>query len=431
MSIWQLAAPMILSNLSIPLLGMVDMAVVGQSDKAYYLGAVGVAALIFDLLYAALGFLRMSTTGLVAQSYGKKDNSLVRTILGQALILAGIISIILLIFQTAVAKFAFLLVTATPLVAKYAWIYFSIRIWSAPATLGNIVLRGWFLGLHQPRVPLYQVLLISVIGISLDFFFVFGLGLGVKGVALATVIAQFSGLVFGLYLASRYLREHPGQWLKSDIFCWSRIRRFLKLNQDIFIRTLCLIFVFSFFTHEGAKQGAVILAVNTILLNFQHLLSFGLDGFANATEVLVGRAVGLKNRVAFDRAIKNAGLWSIAVAVIYSLIFAIFGQGITRLITDSEMVRLATYVFLPWMIVSPIVSVWSFLLDGIFIGATRSTEMRNTMLASVVLFFLPAWYFSQSLENHGLWLALMVFLAARAVTMLIPFRRILGTTQWT
>jgi len=236
-------------------------------------------------------------------------------------------------------------------------------------------------------------------------------------VALASVISLYIGMLLAVLLVIRELRINQGEWLLADILHLQGLKDILALNQDIFIRTICLIFVFAFFTRQGAKQGDVILAANAILLNFQALMALGLDGFANATEALVGKAVGSKNRKAFVANVQTATFWSFVVSISFALIYAVAGKSIINLLTDILSIRTEAYQYLPWMILSPIVAVWCFLLDGIFIGATRAKEMRNSMLISTLLVFLPAWYLLQGYGNHGLWLAFIVFFVARGLTL--------------
>jgi MATE family multidrug resistance protein len=418
---WRLAGPMIVSNISIALLGLVDTAVVGHLGQPYYLGGIAIGAVIFDFIYWGMGFLRMSTTGLTAQIHGQAnnqdDNTACRTILAQSLITAFVIAMIVLIFQKHIADLALWLLEGSEEVTFYARTYFEWTIWGAPAVLSLLVMTGWFLGMQNARATLIVSVTVNIINVILDFVFVFGFDMDVRGVALASVISLYIGLFVAVFLVSRELRTSPGEWLIADILHMQRLKEILALNQDIFIRTICLIFVFAFFTRQGAKQGDVILAANAILLNFQALMALGLDGFANATEALVGKAVGSKNRKAFVDSVKTATFWSFVVAISFALVYALAGKSMINILTNILSIRTEAYQYLPWMILSPIVAVWCFLLDGIFIGATRAKEMRNSMLISTFLIFLPAWYVFQAMGNHGLWLAFIVFFIARGLTL--------------
>lgn len=420
--IWRLAGPMILSNLSIPLLGVVDTAVIGHLEHVYYLGAVAVGSLIFSFVFWAFGFLRMGTTGLIAQALGAGQYDEVRAGLVRACLIAIVLAFVLLITQQAVLWLALTLLDASHQVEQYAAEYFSIRIWSAPATLINYVLIGWFLGMQNARGPLYLLLMINLSNIVLDLWFVWGLGMTVDGVALASVIAEYLGVVLGLYLVVKTLRNQPGRCSWSQVVDASRLKRLLVVNQNIFIRTVCLIFSFAFFTAQGAKHGDVILAANAVLMNFQTFMAYGLDGFAHAAEALIGKAVGENDQQRFRIAVRTAGLWSLLIAIVFMLLYALFGVLIINGLTDLAPVREAALIYLPWLIISPILSVWSYLYDGVFIGAIRTAEMRNTMLVSTFLFFLPAWYFLQPWGNHGLWAALMIFMLARGISMAISYR---------
>ena len=423
--VWRLAGPMILSNLTIPVLGMVDTAVVGHLSEPYYLGAVAIGSLIFSFVYWAFGFLRMGTTGQVAQAHGRDDHTEIRSAFARAFCLALVLACVMLAFQAPIHWLAMLLLDASPEVELYAGEYFFVRIWSAPASLINYVLIGWFLGMQNARGPLYLLLLINIINIALDLWFVWGLGLGVAGVAWASVIAEYLGVVLGLWLVARELRLYPGQWLKAQIFNAAKLRQMLLLNQNIMIRTLCLIFSFAFFTAQGAKHGDLILAANAVLMNFQTFMAYALDGFAHAAEALVGKAVGKRNQDEFKRAVHTAAIWSVGLAAGFVFAYGLFGRLLVELLTDIEAVREVAYQFLPWLVIAPILSVWSYLFDGVFIGATWSAEMRNTMLIATFLCFLPAWYFLQGFGNHGLWAALMVFMIARGVAMAISYRSLL------
>jgi MATE family multidrug resistance protein len=417
MQIWRLAGPLILSNISIALLGIVDTAVVGHLSQAYYLGAVAIAAVIFDFLYWGMGFLRMGTTGIVAQVHGKGDVEEIRSTLVHATILALSIALLILLLQKPIANLAFFLIGGSEQVVAHAEIYFNWAIWGAPAVLCSMALFGWLLGMQNARATLYFAITVNIINIILDLVFVFGFGLGVRGVALASVIAQYSGLIMAIYLVRHELRHYPGLWRSDFIMDIRRLMKMLSLNQNIFIRTLCLIFVFAFFARQGAIQGDVILAANAVLLNFQALTALGLDGFANAAEALVGKAIGSQNRKAFKESIKSALHWSLIISLLFCLAYWLAGESMIALMTSIPEVKDTASIYLPWLIVSPVLCVWCFLLDGIFIGAVRGLEMRNSMVISTFLVFIPVWFLFRFLGNHGLWLALLIFFVARGISL--------------
>lgn len=415
--VWRLAGPLIISNISIALLGIVDTAVVGHLEHAYYLGAVAVGAVIFDFLYWGMGFLRMGTTGIVAQVHGRDDTDEVRSTLLQSCFVALCISLVILVLQKPIIETGLYLIGGSEEVKLNAGIYFKWAIWGAPAVLITMTLFGWLLGMQNAKATLYIAVTINIINILMDFLLVLGLDMEVRGVALASVIAEFCGLLLAIVLVVKELNRYPGKWRPDLIFDSRRIREMLVLNQNIFIRTLCLIFVFAFFTKQGAKQGDVTLAANAILINFQTLMALGLDGFAHAAEALVGKAIGARNRPAFMNVVKSASLWSLIIALGFSIFYGLGGKMLISMMTSIDEVRTMTYVFLPWLLISPLISVWCFLLDGVYIGAMRAKEMRDTMLISTFLVFMPAWYLLQFMGNHGLWLAFMLFFTARGVTL--------------
>ena len=415
--IWRIAAPMILSNVSVPLLGMVDTGVTGHLEDAVYLGAVAIGSTIFGFLYAGFNFLRMGTTGITAQAFGADDGDRVKVALGQALVVALAIAAALIVAQVPVAALSMRLLGPEAGIATYAEQYFFIRIWSAPATLANYALIGWFIGLQNARVPLYIVLAINVTNIVLDLVFVLVLGMKVDGVAAASVIAEFTGLAVGGAFAVSYLRRHAGTLLISHLVTLREYGAFFAVNAHLLVRTMALMFTFAFVTAAGARLGGVILAANAVLINMLHLMSFALDGFAHAAEALVGKAVGAKNRTSLERAVQLALKWSLAVALLFCLFFLAGGKPIIRLLTDLPDVIDVADRYVPWLWGLPLVAVWSYLYDGVFVGATRAREMRDIMLISSFLVFVPAWYVLQPLGNHGLWLALTLFLASRGIGM--------------
>ena len=414
---------MILSNISVPMLGMVDTGVTGHLDNAAYLGAVAIGSTIFGFLYVSVNFLRMGTTGMTAQRFGASDYDGVRITLGQALIVAMLIAFALLAFQAPLGHIALNLLGPDATVREYASDYFGIRIWSAPATLASYALIGWFIGLQNARVPLIMVLFTNIINIVLDLWFVIVLDWKVEGVAAASVIAEYSGVAVGLVFAWAELRRHAGHWNLSKLTSISEYKAFLAVNGNLFIRTISLAFTFAFVTAQGARYGGLILAANAILMNLQHLLAFALDGLAHAAEALVGKAIGAKNRNALEKSVSITLRWSLIIAVGFCALFYLGGPLLIRTLTDLPDVREATLTYLPWLVLSPLVSVLPFLYDGVFVGATRATEMRNIMLLSTVVIFLPSWYALQFLGNHGLWLAFILFMASRSVGMHYYYRK--------
>lgn len=421
--IWRIAAPMILSNISVPLLGMVDTGVTGHLESPIYLGAVAIGGTIFGFLYTGMNFLRMGTTGITAQSLGAEDNDGLRVSLGQALIVSLLIALALIAVQHPVGTFAMRLIGAEPDVESFALLYFSIRIWSAPGTLANFVLIGWFLGLQNARVPLIIFLVINITNIVLDLLFVIVLGLKVDGVALASVIAEYTGLAVGIGFVIKSLRRRTGHWPFARLLNVRAYAAFFSINAHLFIRTMALMFTFAFVTAQGARLGGLVLAANAVLMNLQNLTAFGLDGIAHAAEALVGKAVGQKRRDVLERSVQLSLKWSLYFAAGFCIVYVVTGPALVRLLTNLPEVRQTALQYLPWLIVSPMISVWSFLYDGVYVGATRARAMRDIMVASTLLVFLPAWYLLQGFGNHGLWLAFTLFMASRGIGMHIGYRR--------
>ena len=420
---WRIAAPMILSNISVPLLGMVDTGVTGHLESSTYLGAVAIGGTIFTFLYMSMNFLRMGTTGIAAQSYGAGDNDGLRVSLGQALIVSLAIAFAILLLQLPVGRFAIALLGGDAETQQHATTYFSIRVWSAPGTLANYALIGWFLGLQNARVPLLIFLTINITNIVLDLLFVLVFGMKVDGVALASVIAEYSGLLVGGAFAIDALRSHEGRWPMARLTNLSAYKAFFSVNANLFVRSMALMSTFAFVTAQGARLGPAILAANAVLLNFQNLTSLGLDGLAHAAEAMVGKAVGQKDKDALQHTVRLTLKWSLIFSVGFTVTYLVAGPLIVRILTDLPDVRRTAMVYLPWLIVSPVISVWCFLYDGVYVGMTRAREMRNIMMFSAFAVFLPAWYFTQSFGNHGLWFAFLLFFASRGIGMHIGYKR--------
>ena len=421
--VWRIAAPMILSNISVPLLGMVDTGVVGHLESPVYLGAVAIGGTIFSFLYTGVNFLRMGTTGIAAQRFGADDYDGLRVSLGQALVVAQIIALTVILLQSPIGHVAMKLLGADGALRENALEYFSIRVWSAPGTLANFVMVGWFLGLQNARVPLFIFLTINLTNIALDLLFVLVLGMKVDGVALASVFAEYTGLAVALYFAVRELRRNSGQWPMDKFVKLREYAAFFSINANLFIRTMALMFTIAFVTAQGTRMGGLILAANAILMQLQNLTAFGLDGLAHAAEALVGKAVGQRRRDVLERSVTLCLRWSLIFAAGFSAAYFLLGPHLINVLTDLPAVRETTLRYLPWMIVSPLVSVWSFLYDGVYVGATRAREMRNIMVFSAFGIFIPAWFVLQPLGNDGLWLAFLLFLASRGVGMHIGYRR--------
>ncbi len=422
--VWRLAGPIIVSNLTIPLLGAVDTAMVGHLEHAYYLGAVAIGAMIFNFLYWGFAFLRMGTTGFTAQAHGAEDADEVQATLARALILAVAGAAAILALQGPVIAAAMALMDASPEVERHARAYYAIRIWGAPAALATTAMLGWFLGIQNARACLYLQVAINGLNIVLDLVFVLGLGMAVEGVALATVIAEYAGLALGLAMIRATLGRLGGRLTRASVLDPARFGRMIAINRDIFLRTMCVISALAYLTAQGARMGDVVLAANAVLLNMVTLTSFALDGFANAAQALVGRAVGAGDRAAYRGAVRASSLWAAVTAAAFAAAYAALGALIVDALSGVDEVRAAARAVMPWMIAGPLVWVWGYQLDGIFFGATRGREMRNAMFVSLAAYLAAVEVFRPLLGNHGLWLAFTVLMAVRGLTLAYYYPRI-------
>jgi len=427
--VWMLAGPIILSNISVPLVGAVDTAVVGHLPGPQAIGAVALGALIFSFLYWGFGFLRMGTTGFVAQAYGAGDwNSLADTLM-RVLLLALLLGFFTIFIATPIIELAFYLIDSSTEVERLAGDYAIIRIWSAPAVLCVYAFTGIFIGMHNTKAAFALQLILNISNVLLDLLFVLGFDWGVEGVALASVIAEYLAMLAGFYLLRRPIRNALERYDRARLLDRSALMALFTANSNIFVRTLCLLFAFSYFTAKSAGQGEVILAANAILIHLQSIMAYGLDGFAHAVEALAGSAYGARKKAAFRRAVVLTSLWAATIAVVMALVYWLLGEAIVELFTNIEEVIDTALLYLPWMIVAPLISVWGFQLDGIFIGSGHTREMRNAMIISTLAYLavlqltIPLW------GNHGLFLGLAFFMIIRAVTLLFYYRGIETSIQ--
>jgi MATE family multidrug resistance protein len=419
-----IAIPVMISNVSTPLIGIVDTGVVGQIPNPAYIGAVAVGSLVFSFVFWAFGFLRMGTTGLTAQALGARDSDEMTACLGRALLVAALAGAALISLQWPIRSVAFGLLSGSEEVETLARAYFDIRVWAAPATFANYALLGWFIGLGRTDIGLVLQLVLNLSNMMLDALFVLGFGWDVRGVALGTLLAECLAAAIGLLIATRYLRSIGGRWSWEHLFDSARLRRTIAVNGDIMLRSLALVSVFVWFMSEGAKQGNVILAANAVLMHFISVGAFFLDGLAFSAEALVGRALGAAQRAGLKAAAGMTTIWAAGVAVALSISFATFGAGAIDVLTVDSAAREAARTFLPWAAGAPLLGVWAFQLDGIFIGATRTVDMRNAMLLSLAIFF-AAWWALLPYGNHGLWAALYVHYLARVATLGFYYPRLL------
>ncbi len=411
--ILQLAIPSIVSNITVPLLGLVDVAIVGHLGSASYIGAIAVGGMLFNMIYWIFGFLRMGTSGMTAQAYGKRDlTEVVRTLL-RAVGVGLLISLGLWILQSPILRGAFVLIDATEEVKRWASLYFNICIWGAPAVLGLYGFAGWFIGMQNSRFPMFIAITQNIVNIAASLCFVFVLGMKVEGVALGTLIAQYAGLLMAFALWLKYYKRLKAYIDWNGLWGREAMRRFFSVNSDIFFRTLCLVAVTTFFTSTGARQGDVILAVNTLLMQLFTLFSYIMDGFAYAGEALAGRFIGAKNDVGLRKCIRLLFLWGIGLSLSFTILYALGGKNFLGLLTNDTSVIEASGDYFYWVLAIPLCGFSAFLWDGIFIGATATRQMLYSMLVASGTFFIMYYLFYQSMGNHALWMAFLWYLSLR------------------
>ncbi|MBV1887472.1 MAG: MATE family efflux transporter [Parvibaculaceae bacterium] len=417
------AVPIVLSNLSTPILGLVDTGIMGQLGDAKYISGVALGSLIFTFLFWAFGFLRMGTTGLVAQAFGAGDGNELRAALARALLIGAVIGVLCWLMQGPIKDISFSLIQGEPDAKLLAQNYFDIRIWSAPFTLANYALIGWLLGQQRSGLALLLQIYLNGINVGLDALFVLQWGWGVEGVALGTVLAETSAAFVGLGIAFYVLKDVDGTWQKQLVLARDKVWQTLSVNRDIMIRTLLLMSAFAFFTLEGARQGNELLAANAILLQLVAVSAYFLDGFAFAAEAFIGEAFGSRDRRRFDTAVRLSTFWAFATSLVVSGFFWFQGPNFIALMTVNLDVRALAATYLVWAAALPVLSVWCYQLDGVFIGAVRTVDMRNTAALSLALFFGSFWVLTPY-GNHGLWAALVLFNVGRALTLGLYYPRL-------
>jgi MATE family multidrug resistance protein len=414
--VWAMAVPMILSNLTVPLVSLVDSAVAGHLPQTQDLGAVAVGSAVYTLPLWSLGFLRMGTTGFAAQASGAGDHTALRTVQMQALWLAAVLGLLVGALMLPLLPWLLGQMHSTPTLAARGLDYLHLRLLGLPAALLNYALAGWFIGAQRARTTLTLLLVTNLVNIGLNLLFVPGFGWGVPGIALASVAGEWCGTLYGLWCAHCALRGLPGRVDWRAMRGWAHWRPLLLVNRDIFLRTLALEGVFFSLSLLGARLGDATVAANALLLNGLMVTAFGLDGLANAVEALCGHAIGARDPLALRRALVVAGGWSVLGSLGFALLFVLGGRVFVDLQTSLPEVRDTAYPYLPWLAALPLISVWSYLLDGLFISATRAREMRDGMALAVLSFALTAWL-ARGLGNHGLWLAFFAFMAVRGLSL--------------
>ena len=424
--ILQIALPSIVSNITVPLLGLIDAAIVGHLGAASYIGAIAVGGMLFNIIYWIFGFLRMGTSGMTSQAYGQKDEAETMRILARSMGVGMLIALALIILQYPIERIAFTLMKATPEVERLASLYFRICIWGAPAVLGLYSISGWCIGMQNSRFPMYVAITQNIVNILASLVLVYGFGMKIEGVAIGTLVAQYAGLLMAAWLwTSHFKRLLPYIQLQT-LLAKGAIRRFFQVNRDIFFRTLCLVAVTMYFTSAGAAQGEVILAVNTLLMHFFTFFSYIMDGFAYAGEALVGKHLGANDRPALRQMVHQLFVWGIVLSLVFTLVYGIGGKVFLGLITNEQSVITASSAYFYWVLAIPLAGFAAFLYDGIFIGATATRWMLYAMSIATIAFFLIYYGFREAMGNHALWLAFITYLALRGIVQGFLVRKILN-----
>lgn len=417
-----LAIPLIISGISTPILGAVDTAVVGRIPDPASLGGVAVGAVIFNTMYWLLGFLRVSTSGFAAQAEGANNQREIVLSFIRPMILAILCGLFFIIFQNPILSIALSLIGGNEAVSSFASAYYSIRIWGAPFILLSYVIIGWLIGLGKVRLALATQIWMNVLNIILDFVFVFEFEMGVEGVAYATLIAEVSAVMLGALILFFSNREQLSSIKVSMLLETQPILAMMKVNRDLFLRTVCLLAMTVTFTSIGASMGEVTLAANAILLQIHYIIAYLFGGFANASSILVGRAIGGGNLFLYKRALTLSAQWGLASAIFLSITVLTFGEGIIALFTTIPAVNSLSIDFLVWMVVFPIVGFWGLQLEGIFSGATEAKSIRDSIVLALIIFLLALWLLVPSYQNHGLWIAFIGFSLSRSffLSLFIP-----------
>ncbi|BDD04206.1 MATE family efflux transporter [Aureibacter tunicatorum] len=429
--ILKLAIPNIISNISIPLLGLVDIALLGRLDSEIYLAAVALGTTIFNILYWSFGFLRMGTTGLTAQAFGASNFQEQQALLIRSIFLAIAIGLSLILFQKPIESIAFNLLEGDQSIHNVAKSYFLIRIYAAPATIALYSLQGWFIGMQNTKYPMLITLTSNILNIAFSALFIYYYKMNADGAALGTLIAQYFSLILGIFLLknkySTHLKSIPNT---AKLLNKKELSIFFKINKDIFLRTLCLIAVFTFFTSKSAYYGSIALAGNTILLQFTYFFSYLIDGLAYAAEALTGKYLGANDHKNLTRSIKKLFAWGFVLSLSFSLIYFIAGNSIINLLTTNKLVIDYSQDFLIWVMLIPLISYPSYLWDGIYIGMTASKEMLTSMFFSSFIVFFPLYFLTTDyLDAHSLWLSFTAFLLARGLYQTILYQRSISKKQ--
>lgn len=424
--ILQIAIPSIVSNITVPLLGLIDVTIVGHLGSAAYIGAIAVGGMLFNIIYWIFGFLRMGTSGMTSQAYGRHDLNEVTRLLLRSVGVGLFIAFTLLALQYPIERTAFTFIQTTEEVEHLASLYFYICIWGAPAVLGLYSFAGWYIGMQNSRFPMYIAITQNIVNIAVSLLLVYGLGMKIEGVAIGTLTAQYAGLVMAYLLWLRYYSTLRKRIEWHSFFDKQAMYRFFQVNRDIFFRTICLVAVTIFFTSAGAAQGEVVLAVNTLLMQLFTLFSYIMDGFAYAGEALAGRYIGANNQKALHTTVRQLFGWGVGLSLAFTLLYSIGEQSFLGLLTDETTVIHASESYFYWVLAIPLAGFSAFLFDGIFIGATATHLMLKAMIVASVSFFLIYYGFRGAMGNHALWMAFITYLLLRGVMQGVMGRNILG-----
>ena len=419
-----LALPNIVSNITVPLLGLVDIAIVGHLGDDSLIGGIAIGTAVFNFIYWNFAFLRMGASGCTAQAYGARNFTEIASVFVRALILALTAALLLVVFRRPVGHAVFLLMDGTPHTMSYAADYFYARIWAAPATISMFAFHGWYIGMQNSRFPMYISIGINVVNLIFCLWFALGLGWGIVGVAWGTVVAQYSGLVFSIVLWGVYYRRFLRYIRIRECLKLDALFAFFKINRDIFLRTACIVVVYTFFTSASSGMGDTMLAVNTLLMQLFTLFSYLMDGFAYAGESLAGRYTGARNEQALNRCVRLLLVWGGIVALLYTGIYACGWEAVLSLFTESPAILAEAGDYVGWLIAIPLVAFIPFTIDGILIGATRTAVMRDSVFLSTALFFAVYYGFRSVIGNNALWAAFLLFLIARGILQYLMTHRL-------
>lgn len=423
--ILQIAVPSIISNITVPLLGLIDVTIVGHLGSAAYIGAIAVGGMLFNIIYWIFGFLRMGTSGMTSQAYGRHDLNEVTRLLLRSVGVGLAVALCLLILQYPIRRLAFTFIQTTEEVELLATQYFRICIWGAPAMLALYGFTGWYIGMQNSRFPMYIAITQNIVNIAASLCFVYLLHMKVAGVALGTLTAQYAGFLMAVLLWMRYYGNLKRQVVWRGVWQKQAMLRFFGVNRDIFLRTLCLVTVTLFFTSAGAAQGEVVLAVNTLLMQLFTLFSYIMDGFAYSGEALAGKYIGAGNRTALHRTVRQLFAWGIGLSIGFTLLYLFGGKAFLGLLTDEASVISEAGNYFYWVLAIPLAGFAAFLWDGIFIGATATRQMFYSMLAASAGFFLVYYSLHPRMGNHALWLAFILYLSLRGIMQAVLSRKIL------